>query len=110
MYHRGVEFRILQTLPRGWRWQFEHNGVWRDGAGIDRLNAIHRAKTAIDTVLGKRRGPDRSDWQIGQQVVRDDGSETGTVIDANGSIKVLWENGQTSYFRHGRQGNVKKAE
>ena len=31
-------------------------------------------------------------------------AEAGTVIKVNGSIKVKWDGGRTSYFRHGERG------
>jgi hypothetical protein len=49
---------------------------------------------------------DRSAWQVGQRVSRKDGEALGTVLETNGSIKVKWDTGQTSYFRHGQPANV----
>lgn len=46
--------------------------------------------------------------QVGQRVSRKDSEEQGTVVEADGQIKVNWDSGQTSYFRRGRQGNVRR--
>ena len=51
MEYRGIEFRILQTIPKGWRWEFEWNGIARDGDGVDRNSAVARAKKAIDIAV-----------------------------------------------------------
>jgi hypothetical protein len=48
----------------------------------------------------------RVTWFVGQRVSRTDTDELGTVIKINGSIKVKWDRGSTSYFRHGVQGNI----
>jgi len=39
---------------------------------------------------------------------RKDTEELGTVVEINGSIKikVTWDGGRTSYFRHGNPGNT----
>jgi hypothetical protein len=48
----------------------------------------------------------RATWPVGQRVSRIDTKELGTVIKINGSIKVKWDDGRTSYFRHGTQANI----
>ena len=53
---------------------------------------------------------DRATWQVGQRVSRKNTKELGTVIAQNGSIKVKWDAGQTSYFRHGESADVKLKE
>ena len=50
---------------------------------------------------------DRATWPIGQRVSRKDTKELGTVVQTDGSIRVRWDGGRTSYFRHGRAANVK---
>lgn len=37
---------------------------------------------------------------------RNNTEELGTVVKINGSIKVKWNGGRTSYFRHGDPGNI----
>jgi uncharacterized cupin superfamily protein len=44
---------------------------------------------------------------VGQRVSRKDGRELGTVIKINGKIKVKWDSGQTSYYRHGDRANIR---
>jgi len=50
---------------------------------------------------------DRDTWRIGQRVSRIDSEDLGTVVQTNGSIKVKWDAGSTSYFRHGEPANIK---
>ena len=45
-------------------------------------------------------------WSVGLRVSRKDSGESGTVVEADGRIKVLWDGGATSYFRHDRKANV----
>jgi len=49
----------------------------------------------------------RAAWRVGQRVWRKDTQELGTVIENNGSIKVKWDAGRTSYFRHSESANIK---
>jgi hypothetical protein len=48
----------------------------------------------------------RATWKAGQRVVRKDTDELGTVVETDGTIKVRWYSGSTSYFRHGIPGNI----
>ena len=48
----------------------------------------------------------RTTWHVGQRVSRKNTEELGTVVKVNGSIKVKWDGGSTSYFRHGNPGNI----
>ena len=52
----------------------------------------------------------RPRWQVGQRVSRKDSEECGTVIENDGSLKVRWDTGATSYFRHRDEANVKLEE
>lgn len=54
--------------------------------------------------------PDRTTWPVGLRVSRKDTDERGTVVECDGGIKVKWDSGQTSYFRHGKQANVELNE
>jgi hypothetical protein len=49
----------------------------------------------------------RATWPVGQRVSRKNTEELGTVIANDGSIKVKWDTGRTSYFRHSEAANVK---
>jgi hypothetical protein len=53
---------------------------------------------------------DRATWKVGQRVSRKDTDELGTVTKINGSIKVEWDGGRTSYFRHGKPGNIERKQ
>jgi hypothetical protein len=52
----------------------------------------------------------RATWQVGQRVSRKDSGELGTVTEHDGQIKVNWDGGRTSYFRHGQAANVQLEE
>lgn len=48
----------------------------------------------------------RSTWPVGLRVSRKGSQELGTVVEHDGEIKVKWDDGKTSYYRHGQQANV----
>ena len=48
----------------------------------------------------------RDGWRVGQRVARKDTRECGTVTETDGNVKVKWDGGRTSYFRHGDTANV----
>lgn len=52
----------------------------------------------------------RATWYVGQRVSRKDSQGLGTVAETDGHIKVKWDNGQTSYYRHGAEANVELEE
>lgn len=54
--------------------------------------------------------PARSTWPVGLRVMRKNSAERGTVAECDGKIKVKWDSGQTSYFRHSDQANVELEE
>jgi hypothetical protein len=49
-------------------------------------------------------------WRTGQRVSREDSNELGTIVEADGDIKVKWDSGRTSYFRRDAPSNVKLEE
>jgi hypothetical protein len=52
------------------------------------------------------RSLDSSFWLVGQRVARKDTDEQGTIVHADGEIKVKWDGGRTSYYRRGVPANV----
>ena len=58
-------------------------------------------------MIGPITTDDHVTWRVGQRVSRRDSEELGTVTAINGKIKVKWDGGKTSYFRHGERGNIK---
>jgi hypothetical protein len=48
-------------------------------------------------------------WLVGNRVSRKDGSEFGTIEEADdkAKIKIKWDDGRTSYFRRDESANVK---
>ena len=53
---------------------------------------------------------DRATWHVGQRVSRKSSAERGTITEQDGEIKVKWDDGRTSYFRHGREADVQLAQ
>lgn len=50
-------------------------------------------------------------WRAGQRVARiQDHGDQGTIVEANGKIKVRWDSGRTSYFRRNKPANVQIAK
>jgi hypothetical protein len=48
-------------------------------------------------------------WRIGRRVSRTDKwarEELGTIVAANGAIKVRWDSGRTSYYRRNMPANL----
>ena len=41
-------------------------------------------------------------WQVGQRLSRKGSAERGTVTEQDGEIKVIWDDGRTSYQRSQR--------
>jgi hypothetical protein len=56
-----------------------------------------------------KKSEDRSKWKIGQRVARPNSNELGTVVQTDGMIKVKWDDGSTSYFRHKNKSDIKAA-
>ena len=54
--------------------------------------------------------PIADELRTGQRVSRKDGAERGTVVEADGKVKVKWDSGRTSYYVRGRPGNVAPIE
>lgn len=48
--------------------------------------------------------------KTGQRVSRIDSEELGTVVEADGEIKVKWDSGRTSYFHRGERVNVRLSD
>ena len=52
------------------------------------------------------RGQDSTAWRVGRRVTRKNSDELGTIVEANGDVKVKWDDGKTSYYRRGVPANV----
>jgi hypothetical protein len=52
------------------------------------------------------RGQDSITWQTGQRVARKNSDTQGTIVEADGEVKVKWDDGKTSYYRRGVPANV----
>jgi hypothetical protein len=55
-------------------------------------------------------GMDANELRAGQRVSRKTTDELGTIVEADGEIKVKWDSGRTSYFRRGQAANVRSTE
>jgi hypothetical protein len=55
MEYRGMDYAIVQTIPKGWRWSVVRDRSDKVGWSIDRAEGIARAKTFIDKLIKKRR-------------------------------------------------------
>ena len=48
---------------------------------------------------------DRVLWPVGLRVSRKGATGLGTVVEHDGKIKVKWDDGKTSDYRHGEEAN-----
>ena len=64
MEHRGVQFRVLQSISKGWCWDFEGDDVTRSGTGVDRQDAETRAREAIDASFHELRANEVPDFRL----------------------------------------------
>lgn len=49
-------------------------------------------------------------WRVGVRVARVDSNEGGTIMEADGAIKVRWDSGRTSYYRRKVPANIRVEE
>jgi hypothetical protein len=82
--------RAVSQVPQLW-----------DGYSLSRTAGFRRSTTPKIAASARR-----STWRVGQRVARKDSEERGTVTEQDGSIKVKWDGGRTSYFRHADEANV----
>ena len=73
--------------------------TWRNRHMRLALSVTHHGR---DVMSESNRGA----WPVGRRVARKKTEELGTVIENDGSIKVKWDNGRTSYYRHGEAANI----
>jgi len=59
MEHRGIEYTVLPTIPKGWRWSVRRDQIDRGGTCYNREDAIQKAKVFIDNLL---RRDTRASW------------------------------------------------
>jgi len=53
---------------------------------------------------------DRTGWRLGARVTREDGQDSGTIVEVNGEIKVKWDSGRTSYYRRKNPAKIRMGE
>jgi hypothetical protein len=51
MEHRGVEFSVVRTIPKGWVWSVKRGNRDARGTSYDREEAIRKAKRFIENYL-----------------------------------------------------------
>ncbi len=49
---------------------------------------------------------DRTIWHVGVRITRNCGKDAGTIVAANGEVKVKWDSGRTSYYRRKNLANI----
>jgi hypothetical protein len=59
--HRGIEYTVLPTIPRGWKWSVRRNQNDRGGTCYYRDDAIQKAKLFIDNMLRRQALEDARD-------------------------------------------------
>jgi hypothetical protein len=55
------------------------------------------------------KGDDSTTWRVGQRVSRKESNGLGTIVEADGEVKVKWDDGKTSYYRRGVPADVQAA-
>jgi hypothetical protein len=69
------------------------------------LIAERNVRYMTQSMAGNSKG--RAYWPVGTRVSRKtDTAVLGTVVEQDGIIKVKWDGGRTSYYRHGELANV----
>jgi hypothetical protein len=107
----AVLFTALQSHCREFR--IKRDSAAYHKAGMLALKLFREGTTDSETLvatLSSAKLSATNTLQIGQRVVTKDMAESGTVVEADQrAIKVKWDRGRTSYYRRGRDGNVRHA-
>src|SRR5437667_11229569 len=97
-------------IAKGMRWNWTTNDRWaghqHSPTGV-RSCPSQRTREMAMPQASPTVTANRATWHIGQRVSRKNTRELGTVVENNGSMKVKWDAGRTSYFRHSEAANVK---
>jgi hypothetical protein len=56
MEYRGVEYQVVQTIPKGWRWSVRRDRTEKVGSASDRMEAVGKAHRFIDEMIKSRQG------------------------------------------------------
>ena len=51
MEHRGIEFSVVRTIPKGWAWSVKRGSRDMVGTSHHRDDAIKKAKQSIENYL-----------------------------------------------------------
>ena len=54
MQHRGVEFTVLPTIPKGWRWTIKRGQSDLGGSCYSREDAVRKARHSIENLIRRR--------------------------------------------------------
>jgi len=54
MEYRGIQYAVVRTITKGWRWSVKRDHNDKVGTSLDRDNAILRAKRFIDELVKTR--------------------------------------------------------
>jgi hypothetical protein len=64
MQYRGVDYMVVRTIPRGWRWSVKREGrTEKAGSAYSRANGMVLARKFIDQLMNERERSN-SDMQI----------------------------------------------
>jgi hypothetical protein len=59
MEYRGVEYEVVQTITKTWRWSVKRENDYKTGIVLDRNAALLRAERFIDELIKARSKPKR---------------------------------------------------
>ena len=54
MEYRGVEYAVVRTIPKGWRWSVKRDHNDKVGKSPDRETAVRLAQMFIDSMIKAR--------------------------------------------------------
>jgi hypothetical protein len=54
MEYRGVEYQVVQTIKKGWRWSVKRKPNDKVGITDNRMGAVARAQRFIDELIKSR--------------------------------------------------------
>jgi hypothetical protein len=54
MEYRGMEYQVVRTITKSWRWSVKHEPNEKVGTTDDRVGAVARAQKFIDEVIKRR--------------------------------------------------------
>jgi hypothetical protein len=59
MEYRGVQYEVVQTINKTWRWSVKHENGYKVGIALDSKEAVRRAEQFIDDLIRLEGKPKR---------------------------------------------------